>query len=72
MKIEATFDQEIPDAGSKKESDCLENLVTLIVALNKSLLAGAGLCLTFVNIVKCFNRLYLTLFDISFFLVHLT
>ena len=69
MKIEATFDQESPDsqAGSKKESDCLENLVTLIAALNKSILVGAGLCLTFVDIVKCFDRLYLS--DSQWFLI---
>ena len=70
MKIEATFDQETPDsqAGSKKESDCLENLVILIAALNKSTLEGAGLCLTFVDIVKCFDRLYLS--DSQWFLLN--
>ena len=41
--------------------------MTLIAALNKSILVGAGLCLTFVDIVKCFDRLYLS--DSQWFLI---
>ena len=69
MKVEATFDQETPEsqAGGKKQSDCLENLITLIAALNQSIQEGAGLCITFVDIRKCFDRLYLS--DSQWFLL---
>ena len=45
MKVEATYDQKTPEtqAGGKKQSYCLENLVTLMAALNKTIQEGAGL-----------------------------
>ena len=69
LKVEDTFDKNTQEsqAGGKKQSDCQEHLIMLIIALQKSIEAGAGICLTFVDIRKCFDRLYLS--DSQWFLM---
>ena len=62
VKLEKTYDAKTPEsqAGSKKDSDTLEHLVMLISALNEAVLKGKGLICTFNDIVKCFDRLFLS------------
>ena len=69
QKLDVVFDNHTPEsqAGGVKEADTVEHLVILIGAINQKYNEGKGLIISFADIVKCFDRIFLS--DSHYFLM---